>query len=157
MRITWTTINCFIVWIISLLSTCTRLKVGGLLWHPGTKRIVAVGYNGSPYGQPHCLDKGCELEDGHCVACLHCETNLAIHAGPNSQGCWMFLNYSPCRRCVNTIIQMRVVGLCYTTAYGSDYAENTQKLRDANIRVEWCDHKRIFSDLLTTVLKWGTM
>src|SRR5690242_20298129 len=99
MRPSWYVINCWIVWIISCLATCTRLKVGALLWNPITKQIVAIGYNGAPKGRPHCIDIGCQMEDNHCVNCLHGEANVFYWASLLSQGCILFLNFSPCRRC----------------------------------------------------------
>ena len=148
-RPTWDLINCMIVWVISLLATCLRLSVGVLLWDPRTKQIVSVGYNGAPKGMPHCLDSGCEMEGGHCVRCLHGDTNALYWAGTRSQGCWMYLNYSPCRRCVNHIIQGGITRVIFTEFYGS-YAEETNEiLRMAGIDVSYFPRVKVYEGFLT--------
>ena len=149
----WTFINLCIVWIISLLSTCTRLHVGGLLWNPKTKQIVAIGYNGSPRGAPHCLDAGCEMEDGHCVRCLHCEQNLLYWAGLASQGCWMYLNYSPCRRCCNLIAQGGIKKVTYTIPYGNTGPVH-EYLLSSGIQVECYNIRMLSQYLLKFVQEW---
>lgn len=133
-RPSWDLVNCMIVWVISLLATCNRLMVGVLLWNPETKQIVSVGYNGAPAGQPHCLDAGCEMEDGHCVRSLHGDTNALYWAGTESRGCWMYLNYPPCRRCANHIIQGGITRVVYTVPYRT--TEGIDKLREAGITVD---------------------
>lgn len=143
-RPTWILINCMIVWVVSTLATCLRLQVGALIWNPFTKQIVSIAYNGAPKGRSHCLDVGCEMEDGHCVRCLHGDTNALYWAGIASQNCWMFLNYSPCRRCVNHIIQGGIRHVVYTKPYGSTYAETNQILRDAGIQVTWFNHELVW-------------
>lgn len=150
-RLSWDIINCAIVWIISLLATCLRLRVGALIWHPETKQIVAVGYNGAPSGQPHCIDTGCEMEDKHCVACLHGEDNVFYWAGTRSYGCYLYLNYSPCRRCVNKIIQGKIKRVVFTKYYGNSYYENHDRLRQAGITVTHIDHKRVLKKVLTAL------
>lgn len=42
-------------------STCLRGQVGIVLVMQN--RIIATGYNGSPPGQDHCIDVGCEQQD----------------------------------------------------------------------------------------------
>ena len=119
MRPTWDMICMMIAFIMSLMATCTRLRVGAVLWNPLTKQIVAVAFNGSPRGQPHCIDRGCEVVDGHCVACLHAEDNVFYWAGVSSEGCILYLTHNPCRRCVNKIIQGKVREVVFSTKYGS--------------------------------------
>ena len=89
-------------------STCTREKHGCVIARNGI--VVATGYNGSPEGDPHCDEVGCDLayfipvkdvqdasitfEDGsnlpfgmipgkaskHCVRTIHSEINAIINA-----------------------------------------------------------------------------
>lgn len=148
-RPSWDLVNCLIVWIISLLATCTRLNVGVLIWNPFTKQIVSVGYNGAPRGQPHCLDVGCEMEENHCVRALHGDTNALYWAGTNSRGCYMYLNYDPCRRCCNHIIQGGITRVVYTTPYKRNDGRNLQVLREAGIEVEEFGLDRLWHQFLT--------
>ena len=61
-------------------ATCPRAKCGTVLIDPITHRILATGYNGSLAGQPHCIDNGCLMIDGHCKRTIHSEMNAILHA-----------------------------------------------------------------------------
>lgn len=54
-------------------ATCPRLSVGVVIVRD--HRILAGGYNGSLPGQPHCVDVGCDMVDGHCIRTVHAESN----------------------------------------------------------------------------------
>jgi dCMP deaminase len=151
MRPTWDVICTLIAWIISLLATCTRLKVGAVLWNPQTKQIVAIAYNGAPRGQPHCLDKGCEIEDNHCVACLHAEDNIFYWAGTNSEGCHLYLTHTPCRRCVNKILQGKVKKVVRSKVYGNE--DHLEILRQAGILVDYPYENGYGGNLLTDIIR----
>lgn len=154
-RPSWDLINCMIVWVISLLATCLRLQVGALLWNPVTKQILSIGYNGAPRGRPHCLDEGCELEEGHCVRCLHADTNVLYWAGTASRGCWMYLNYNPCRRCANHIIQGGIERVIYTDIYGKRHGETNEILLTAGIEVACMGKLELIKGFLTVLAKLG--
>jgi dCMP deaminase len=64
--------------LISKLGTCNRAKVGCVIAKEG--RIISTGYNGSPPGEPHCIDIGCIMVDGHCIATTHAEANAIAFA-----------------------------------------------------------------------------
>jgi len=58
-------------------STCERLHAGCVI--VGEKKIIAVGYNSSHRGTPHCEEVGCLMEEGHCTRCLHAEEAAIIN------------------------------------------------------------------------------
>lgn len=62
--------------IVSLRGTCGKAQVGAVIEDKG--RIIAIGYNGSPSGMPHCLEVGCQIEDGHCIRTIHAEMNALL-------------------------------------------------------------------------------
>lgn len=66
---------------VSRLGTCNRSKVGAIIVRDG--RIISTGYNGSPPGDPHCLDAGCDLVQEHCVRTTHAESNAIAFAARN--------------------------------------------------------------------------
>jgi len=59
-------------------ATCNRASVGAVI----TKdhRILSTGYNGAPSGEPHCLEVGCLVINGHCERTIHAETNAVVQA-----------------------------------------------------------------------------
>lgn len=58
---------------VSTRSTCPRKQVGAVI--VVNKRILASGYNGSPAGEPHCTDAGCNVVSNHCTRAIHAERN----------------------------------------------------------------------------------
>lgn len=67
-------------------STCLRRQWGAVIVN--NDQIVSTGYNGSPRGEPNCIDTGvcgrrdCAKGTGYdlCVS-VHAEMNSVIHAG----------------------------------------------------------------------------
>lgn len=71
--------------------TCCRAQVGCILVRDG--RIISTGYNGSPPGESHCLDVGCEVIDNHCIRTTHAEANaiaFAARKGIETEGCTLY-------------------------------------------------------------------
>lgn len=91
-------------------ASCPRAKVGAVIVS-GDNRILATGYNGAPSGEPHCLDIGCDMEDGHCQRAIHAEVNAVTHAGGSSlKGSRLYLHYYGerqqgvvCRECAKVL------------------------------------------------------
>ena len=59
-------------------STCPRAQVGAVIVR--NNRIIATGYNGAAAGEAHCTDKGCKIENNHCIRAIHAETNAVAQA-----------------------------------------------------------------------------
>jgi dCMP deaminase len=78
--------------LMSYLGTCNRAKVGCLIVRDG--RIISTGYNGSPPGEPHCLEVGCDMVNGHCVRTTHAEANAiawAAKEGVSTKGATIYV------------------------------------------------------------------
>lgn len=97
----------------ALRSTCPRRRVGAVLVR--NDDIVSTGYNGSPSGQPHCLDVGCLLNDsGRCIRTLHGEAN-AFRNG--ATGDTLYSTDQPCLSCLKIIISNGVRRVYYLRPY----------------------------------------
>lgn len=99
-------------------SSCPRANVGCVATLEG--RIIASGYVGAPHGLPHCLEVGCELENGHCVRTVHAEANLiawAARIGTSLLGSTVWCTHSPCRRCAQLLSNAGVEKLVYQDRY----------------------------------------
>lgn len=89
---------------------CSRRLVGAVILDPH-KRIVSCGYNGSPPGEPSCLDGTCPrarnenvvplrgYAESGCVV-THAEENAITEAGrPRCRGCTIYVTCEPCEMC----------------------------------------------------------
>ncbi len=104
--------------VVASRSTCERKFVGAVIVRD--KTILSTGYNGSIRGMPHCTDVGHLMEDGHCVATLHAETNAIIQAAKNGvsiDGATIYVTASPCWNCFKTICNSGIRRIAYAEFY----------------------------------------
>ena len=103
-------------------ATCPRSLCGAVIVN-AQNHIVSTGYNGSPPGEPHCIDDGCILEDNHCQRALHAEVNAvanAARAGHSVSGSRIYIYTSargsyPCRECEKVLKAADIVVVRRTT------------------------------------------
>ena len=99
-------------------STCDRKHVGALIVRDRT--ILSTGYNGSIRGMPHCDEVGHLMEDGHCVATIHAETNAILQAAKNGvmiDGAEIFITASPCWPCFKMLANAGIKKIFYGEFY----------------------------------------
>ena len=121
-RPTWDELFLEVAAVMSKRSTCSRRQVGAVITHEN--RIIASGYNGSPAGEPHCIDGACPRGQltyeqlaggsdyssgaGKCIA-IHAEENAILHAtGDNVlegelSACTIYTTDQPCSQCQTLI------------------------------------------------------
>jgi dCMP deaminase len=93
-----------------------------------------MGYNGSPPGQPHCTEVGCEPETG-CERTIHAEANAiawAARAGVPTEEATMYSSHSPCRHCAQLIAACGIEEFVYLENYRE---ERLDILTDSKILV----------------------
>jgi dCMP deaminase len=114
--------------IASSRATCNRGRIGCVLVKDN--RILSTGYNGSPTGQPHCIDDevGC-LQDqpgSGCRRTVHAEQNAiawAARHGISLAGCTCYVSsYTPCLACANMLAQIGCTRVVYRTLYRDERA-----------------------------------
>jgi dCMP deaminase len=108
-------------------STCLRLKVGAVLVDRDN-RIISTGYNGSPPGEPHCIDTptGCLMEGGHCIRTVHAETNALMFADDwgRVSGATVYVDGGlPCYHCAKLLITKGVSRVVYVGHHFDPEAE----------------------------------
>lgn len=99
-------------------STCDRKHVGAVIARD--KTILSTGYNGSIRGMPHCDEVGHLIEDGHCVATIHAETNAILQAAKNGvrlEGSEVFITASPCWNCFKMLANTGIKKIYYGEFY----------------------------------------
>lgn len=105
--------------LVAMRSTCGRAEVGAVLIKDN--RIISMGYVGSPSGEPHCLDVGCEIgPNGGCIRTIHAEVNcLAFSSkeGIKTEGTTLYCTLSPCRDCAKLLINAGIKKVVYLNKY----------------------------------------
>lgn len=98
--------------------TCLRLKVGAIL--AVDSRVVSLGYNGSPPGQPHCTPETCNTFRP-CTRTIHAEINAiewAYKYGKiNLSDCTLYVTDSPCINCAKEIVEAGILKVVYARQY----------------------------------------
>ena len=99
-------------------STCDRKHVGAVIVRDRT--ILSTGYNGSIRGMPHCYEVGHMMENEHCVATIHAETNAVLQAAKNGvmvdKG-EIYITASPCWPCFKMLANAGIKKIYYGEFY----------------------------------------
>lgn len=117
-RSSWENYFMSIARVVASRSTCPRKSVGAVLVRDN--RILTTGFNGSLSGQPHCVDVGCEVVDGHCRRVLHAESNAIMQAaalGIALKGARAYVTASPCVNCFKQLVSVDIRYITYGVAY----------------------------------------
>ena len=104
--------------VVASRSTCERKFVGAVIVRDRT--ILSTGYNGSIRGMPHCTEVGHMMEDGHCVATIHAESNGILQAaknGVNIAGATCYVTASPCWSCFKQLANAGLMRIVYGEFY----------------------------------------
>jgi len=99
-------------------STCDRARVGAIIVKD--HQILSTGYNGSPSGQPHCLDEGHLMEEGHCIRTIHGEMNsvlMAARHGVSISGAKIYVTHFPCYHCLKSLVNAGIKEVNYGNGY----------------------------------------
>src|SRR5262245_47235994 len=121
MRASWDRYFMDIALVVASRATCDRKHVGAVIVRD--KTILATGYNGSIRGMPHCSEAGHMMENGHCVATIHAESNAIIQAAKNGvmiDGATIYVTASPCWSCFKQIANAGLRRVCYREFYSDD-------------------------------------
>ena len=119
-RVGWHEYFMGIARVVATRSTCDRKQVGAVIVRERT--ILSTGYNGSIRGMPHCDEAGHMMENGHCVATIHAETNAVLQAAKNGvriDGSEIYTTASPCWNCFKMIANAGI----RTIYFGEFYRE----------------------------------
>src|SRR5262245_29721692 len=120
-RLSWADYFMQIAVVVASRSTCQRKFVGAVIVRD--KTILSTGYNGSIRGMPHCSDVGHMMENDHCVATIHAESNAIIQAaknGVNIDGGTVYVTASPCWAGFKMIANAGLRRICYREFYRDD-------------------------------------
>jgi len=136
----WQTYFFQIARLVATRSTCLRRQVGAVLVKDN--RILSTGYNGTPAGITHCLERGCirtklnipSGERHELCRGLHAEQNAIIQAayhGVSINGADLYCTNQPCIICSKMLINAGINTIYISDLYPDELAE--EMLLEANI------------------------
>ena len=117
-RASWDEYFMNIARVVSSRSTCDRKFVGAVIVRD--KTILSTGYNGSIRGMPHCSEVGHMMEEGHCVATIHAESNAILQAAKNGvaiDDSTIYVTASPCWNCFKQVANSGIRRIVYGEFY----------------------------------------
>ncbi|MBN2331878.1 MAG: cytidine/deoxycytidylate deaminase family protein [Deltaproteobacteria bacterium] len=132
----WHTYFMQIAQLVATRSTCLRRQVGAVIVK--NNRILSTGYNGTPSGITHCLERGCirserQIPSGErhelCRG-LHAEQNAIIQAayhGVSVNDADIFCTNQPCIICSKMIINAGIKKIFISDSYPDELAEEMLK------------------------------
>ena len=138
----WQTYFMDLAQLVSSRSTCIRRQVGALIVKEN--RILSTGYNGTPTGIRHCIDRGClrdelKIPSGQrhelCRG-LHAEQNAIIQAayhGVSIESGEIYCTNQPCIICAKMIINAGLKKIIIGDSYPDELA--AEMLEEACLKV----------------------
>jgi len=135
-RPSWDEVFMMLSEIAATRSTCDRGPKQRFRKHRGTgaciasidHRRVALGYNGSVPGLPHCDEAGHEIVNSSCVRTLHAEENAILNATFPLNDCTIYTTTFPCYACAKRIISVGITKVVYQHEYKSDRQPSARDL-----------------------------
>ena len=108
-------------------SNCMKRKVGCIV--EKNHRVIAAGYNGTPYPMRNCNDGGCprcnnpEIRGGQRLEecfCIHAEENALLECGKAAFGATLYCSTCPCIGCAKKIVQVGIARVFYSDTFHMD-------------------------------------
>lgn len=124
--------------LISNRGTCPRRHVGAVLVR--RNKVISIGYNGAPAGDPHCITEGCiidSLNEG-CARAVHAETNAILYGSislSDEKALTLYITDGTCRDCADQVIKVKA--FIKEVVYDREYRDPSglQRLRKAEISI----------------------
>merc|ERR1711935_543775 len=110
--------------VASTRTNCMKRAVGAVIVM--NNRIVATGYNGTPFGMANCNEGGCTRCNSNTPSgigldeclCIHAEENAVIEAGRSkTEGATAYVTTQPCLMCAKTLVQAGIKKIVYDRDY----------------------------------------
>ena len=126
-------------------SNCIKRKVGCIIVK--NKRILSLGYNGTPINTLNCYEGGCQrcfnkentsaMNLDLCM-CLHAEENAILFVSKDDLlNATMYVTLIPCISCVKKILQCGISRVVYINKYLQEIDNRTREiLENNNVQIE---------------------
>ena len=121
-------------------SNCIKRKVGCIIVK--NKRILSLGYNGTPVNTLNCYEGGCQrcanIENTSATnldlcMCLHAEENAILFVSKEDlKNSTMYVTLIPCISCVKKILQCGISRVIYIDNYLPDIDVKSREILEKN-------------------------
>jgi len=126
-------------------SNCIKRKVGCIIVK--NKRILSLGYNGTPVNTQNCYEGGCQrcsnIENTSATnldlcMCLHAEENAILFVSKEDlKNSTMYVTLIPCISCVKKILQCGIYRVVYINNYVPEIdVKSKEILEKNNVKIE---------------------
>lgn len=116
--------------LVSLRSTCKRQQNGAVVTSYDMRRVLSIGYNGSPHNTPDCAGG----EPGDC-GCIHAEMNALLKKF-SPEHAYIFITTSPCIVCAKAMLQTNIKGIFFIDYYRDTSPLEYLRLYGTNLEVK---------------------
>ncbi len=121
-------------------SNCIKRKVGCIIVK--NKRILSLGYNGTPVNTLNCYEGGCNrccnkeitsaMNLDLCM-CLHAEENAILFVSKDDLlNSTMYVTLIPCISCVKKILQCGISRVVYINSYLEELDNKSREILEQN-------------------------
>lgn len=113
------------------------------------KRIIAIGYNGLPFGMDDdyfSWSKEGVFKDTKYPYVVHAEANAILNATTSLQGASLYVTLFPCNECMKLIVQSGIKEIVYVSNkdHGKDFNQvSEQMMKQAKITARQINPSRI--------------
>lgn len=127
-------------------SNCMKRAVGTVIVK--NKRILSIGYNGTPVKVSNCYEGGCERcnqnypqgEGLDKCFCLHSEESAILEIGGKmTRGATLYSTLFPCLWCAKMIIQSQIDRVVYVEEFNSEGSRKI--LKESKIKIEKLEYE----------------
>ena len=150
-RISWQEYFAEIAKLVAKRSPCKKLHVGCVIVKD--KRILSLGYNGTPINTLNCYQGGCkrcmdQYKQSDTITAKHLDLCMCLHAEENAilfvskidlKDSTIYITLIPCISCVKKILQCQIKRVVYINNYSEELDKITidiLKLNNVEI-VKW--------------------
>lgn len=118
-------------YVVAKRATCFRENVGCVIVKDN--KVISIGYNGPPSGEPHCTHH----PKGKCDKAVHAEKNALdfLQTEHLYHDCDLYVTHLPCGKCVDLIVESERIKRVFFSVIYSDPKDAYEKFDEHGIQL----------------------